>query len=434
MTGEPPKSRFMIKFAKASNVSFLLMAGWFITISFSALCGNLFGNRCLSATDFRRDDLSGWWTGKLESPGGDLSFEILLDSRKQKLAGWIVNGSEKVIIDDIQIDQSNIKIRFPHYDSWIEAKLEKEKLLGQWKKETGKPEPSVMKFTAIRGRRKFSIDNAKTIVGRYEVKFESSDDLAVLDLKKEDRFLGGTFLTTTGDYRYLAGNFDSASQTLELSCFDGGHAFLFRAKRNRDNTLKGDFWSRNSWHEEWIARKNSKAKIADGFQQVQWAGIATSKLEFPDEDGKLWNLADKKFSGKVKIIQVFGSWCPNCHDAAVFLNELRKEYGSKGLSVVGLAFELTKSPERNSTQIKRYRQRTGASYPILIAGLADKSKATEQLQILSRVKSYPTTIFLDDKDRPIAIHSGFSGPATGDEYDSLKRKFRKIIDRQLMQQ
>ena len=240
-------------------------------------------------------------------------------------------------------------------------------------------------------------------------------------------------MTTTGDYRFLAGSFNKSTQELELSCFDGGHAFLFRA-RTVKGKLSGDFWSRNSWHEKWTGVRNPNARLADGFEQVKWAGVATSEIEFPDENGKSWNLADKEFSGKVKIIQVFGSWCPNCHDATKFISELQKAYAPKGLSVVGLAFELSKDPTRNAEQIERYRKRTGASYPILIAGIADKSTATKQLRILSRVKSYPTTIFLDSKDRPIAIHSGFTGPATGEAYEELKRRFRKIIERQLVEQ
>lgn len=380
--------------------------------------------------------LSGVWTAELQSPGGALNFEIKLRVDDQKVQGQIVNGQEVIPIEKVEVTADSVAIRFPHYDSVIQAKLTgPDQLTGEWTKTIGENKHDVMRFSAKKGPRNYTVNSAKHLTGRYEIKFESSDDLAVglFELKQNAsrEFIAGTFLTTTGDYRFLAGDFDANTKLLTLSCFDGGHAFLFKAKLKQPGRLAGQFWSRSSWNEKWVGKKNSNAKIADGFKQVNWAGIATSKIKFPDLDGKPRSLSDPSFKGKVKIVQVFGSWCPNCHDASKFLNELQKDYQEKGLSIVGLAFELTADPERSRRQIKNYRQRTGAQYPILIAGLADKETATKQLKILSRVKSYPTTIFLDKSDRPIAIHSGFTGPATGQAYELLKKRFRMIIEKQL---
>lgn len=111
--------------------------------------------------------------------------------------------------------------------------------------------------------------------------------------------------------------------------------------------------------------------------------------------------------------------------------QLQEEYGDRGLSIVGLAFELTGDFERGKSQIEKYKTRTGCGYPILIAGLSDKKKAAEKLNLLNEVKSYPTSIFLNSDNRPIAIHSGFSGPATGDAYAHLQGRFRKIIEEAL---
>ena len=54
----------------------------------------------------------------------------------------------------------------------------------------------------------------------------------------------GTFLTETGDYRYLEGVVDGDS--LKLSCFDGSHAFLFHAALDQDS-FRGRFWSGTHW-------------------------------------------------------------------------------------------------------------------------------------------------------------------------------------------
>ena len=381
---------------------------------------------------FAEADFSGTWTASLECPGGNIEFELELMLVKGQYSGFVINGHERIRIDSIKSENEKLQIAFPHYDSAINASLvNKNKLTGNWTKVVGKNKTDKLTFRATRGKRSYLLKESKHLSGRYQVKFESSDDLAVGILDAKPDFIAGTFLTTTGDYRFLAGSFDKDKNELTLSCFDGGHAFLFKAEVTKDVKLRGDFWSRNSWHEKWTGSKNANVELDDGFEQVQWAGVKTSTLRFPNLNGKLKSLNDEDFKGKIKILQIFGSWCPNCHDASQLLNELKNKYEKKGLTIVGLAFELTGDFDRDREQILRYKKRTGANYPILVAGIADKAEATKQLRILSKVKSYPTTIFLNKDDKPIAIHSGFSGPATGDAYLNLKRRFQKIIEKQL---
>jgi thiol-disulfide isomerase/thioredoxin len=379
-----------------------------------------------------RDDFSGRWSATLHSPGGALEFELQIHSDTTALTGTIINGEEQIQIDELEITGDRLILRFPHYDSEISADLvSPTELSGTWKKTTGANQTDQMKFSAKHAPRQFTSPPTSDIAGKYRVEFDSSADPAVAIFRSRKNRLDGTFLTTTGDYRYLAGNYNPADKQLTLSCFDGGHAFLFKAVLQPDHTLRGDFWSRSSWHENWTATPDPHAEIADGFQQVKWAEYDLGELKFPDLTGKRFSLDDDRFQGQVKIIQVFGSWCPNCHDASLFLTELQQEFGDQGLSIVGLAFELTGDFDRDTQQLLKYRKRTGASYPILLAGLADKTKATEKIKILSRVKSFPTTIFLDQDDQPLAVHSGFSGPATGAAHVRLKKRFRTIVQNEL---
>ena len=235
---------------------------------------------------------------------------------------------------------------------------------------------------------------------------------------------------TTGDYRFLAGNVVNGH--LSLSCFDGAHAFLFHANhegKSDERTLAGKFWSSMNWEEAWTAKINPNAKLPDAFEQTKTTESAKrlGELSFPDLDGKMTRLDDPKFAGKARILYVFGSWCPNCHDAAKYFSELEKKYGDKGLSIVGLAFELTGEFERDAAQVRKYLKRHGSSYPVLVAGVNDKADATKRLTILDKVRSYPTTIFLDSEGTVQAVHTGFTGPATGEEYTKLKNKFENLI-------
>ncbi len=54
-------------------------------------------------------------------------------------------------------------------------------------------------------------------------------------------------------------------------------------------------------------------------------------------DGKRLSDADAQFRGKVVVLTIGGTWCPNCHDEAPFLVDLYKEFHARGLEVVGLS-------------------------------------------------------------------------------------------------
>ena len=84
--------------------------------------------------------------------------------------------------------------------------------------------------------------------------------------------------------------------------------------------------------------------------------------------------------------------------------------------------------DKDSKQVKKYLERNDVECPVLIAGLSDKAKASESTPFLDRVRSYPTTIFLAADDSVKAIHTGFTGPATGAAYTRLKSRFENVIE------
>jgi hypothetical protein len=48
--------------------------------------------------------------------------------------------------------------------------------------------------------------------------------------------------------------------------------------------------------------------------------------------------------------------------------------------------------------------------------------------MLNHVISFPTTIIIDKKGKVRNIHTGFSGPATGDYYLDYITEFNHLID------
>ena len=214
---------------------------------------------------------------------------------------------------------------------------------------------------------------------------------------------------------------------LHLSCFDGAHAFLFSAALEGE-TLRGDFWSRDSYHTTWTAAKDAGAALPDDFALTRWTGdeIALASLSFPDVDGTPRRLDDPAFTGDARLLVVFGSWCPNCNDLSEYLVELDARY--EGLSILGLAFEYGDDLEAQRAAVRDYLAHHGASYPALVCGTVNKEKASAALPILDRVRAYPTTVFMDGQGRVSAVHTGFSGPATGERHQRLRERFESEIE------
>ena len=134
---------------------------------------------------------------------------------------------------------------------------------------------------------------------------------------------------------------------------------------------------------------------------------------------------------RVPIVAVAGSWCPNCHDEAAFLAPLYKEYRDKGLEIVSLQFEHFGDFERAAAATQRFRQYYGIEYTTLIVGISDKDDASKRLPALEQVSGFPTTIFVDRKGVVRKIHTGFSGPATGEHYTQFVNEVRTELDQLL---
>ena len=231
-----------------------------------------------------------------------------------------------------------------------------------------------------------------------------------------------------GPYRYLEGRVDGPY--LRLSTFDGAHAFLFHAEMVSKDNMEGDFWSGNWHHETWTAVRDDNATLPDAFEQTTITDEqALADAVFKGIDGNPTRVLDAldQTKAKARVLEIFGTWCPNCADASRELVSLKEKYGAD-LGVVGLAFEVTEDFERSATQVQRHHEHIGSDWEVLIAGLSDKAKATEALGFLDKVRSYPTLIFLNEHNEVQAVYSGFSGPATGDAYSQQRQRFEQLIE------
>lgn len=380
----------------------------------------------------------GTWRAWLDSPGGELPFGLEFEGRGDGLRAWLVNGAERIEVERVELGDRTLLLGIDHYDSAIHATLGSggRELEGRWSKTAGPDETSTLAFHATAGGGpRFpgprQAAERSDVSGRWAVDFSSDENPAVgiFDMQGDGTVLG-TFLTSTGDYRYLAGSFTRGR--LRLSCFDGAHAFLFDATLQADGSLAGNFWSRDSWHETWTAHLDPEARLLDPFAQTRWvAGAELDRVRYPDLDGRLRALGEPELSGRARLLVVFGTWCPNCNDSSRYFVELHERYRGRGLAIVGLAFEMTGSFERDAEQVRKYVAYHGIQYPVLLAGTSDKEAASAAFALIDRVRSYPTTIFLDEDNRVRGVYSGFSGPATGEAYEELRSRFEGLIEEML---
>ena len=411
----------------------------FLGIAGLALAGCQRGEPPASASQPMNNDVKmGTYRVVLDTPGGELPFGLELAQKDGKPVAYLINGPERLQVDDVKISGSHLEIAMPGYLNVLKADAKGNELRGEvfLVKLNEKNQHVPLRAELGDDYRFFkspASDNAD-VSGRWAVKFiddkSGEPEVALGEFTQSHDAVTGTILTTTGDHRYLAGQVKG--DELYLSTFDGAHVFLYKAKIAADGSLDGDWWSGLAYHEKWIAKRNSAAQLPDAYGVTAMrTGVKQFDFSFPDLNGKTVSSTDPQFRGKVLIVALAGSWCPNCHDEAAFLAPLYKEYREKGLEIVSLQFEHFGDFERAAQATQRFRKNYGIEYTTLIAGISDKDEAGKKLPMLKSFVAFPTTVFIDRKGNVRKIHTGYTGPATGDHYTQFVSEVKSTLDQLL---
>lgn len=341
----------------------------------------------------------------------------------------IRNGEERIVCDDIVRNVDSLYITLPLYDSEFRLRHQNDSLHGVWINR-GRKIPSSIPFQASPQKRFPAPEQEKSLLpdlsGRWETWFEagSADSSLGIGLFQQDgNKVTGTFLTESGDHRFLAGTLSNDS--LKLGVFDGSHAWLYLARIEGGN-MTGIHYSGLHYKAAFRAVKNPDIRLRDASTLTTAEGSIRFKL--PDADSVIYSSADVRFRNKVRIIQIMGTWCPNCMDESLFLDSVYRARQAEGLEVVALAFERTDDFRQAGNYLKKVRTRLGISYPMLYAGVAQKGEVEKRFPAVRGFFSYPTTLFIDRNDRVLKVHTGFSGPATGEEWETYRQNFSKIIN------
>jgi len=372
---------------------------------------------------------SGIWRGVIEMQGHQLPFGFEVQRTNDQYGITVMNAEERLKLDEVVITGDSVRIVMHIFDTELRAKIEDGRLTGYFIKNY---DPITrLPFYATHGDDfRFSKD-AETELdfsGKYSLEFQSPTEkyVAVGIFKQAYSKVTGTFLTPTGDYRYLQG--DVIDNELFLSAFDGNHAYLFTAHFEGDS-IKGNFYSGATSLESWKGIRNENASLPD-LESLTFLKPGYEKLEFsfPDVNGNKISNHDDRFKNKVVILQLFGTWCPNCMDETKFLTKWYEENKDRGIEILGLAYERKDDFEYASGRVKKMKEKLNVGYEFVIAGTYDKEKASETLPALNRVLAFPTTIFIGKDGKVKQIHTGFSGPGTGIYYEQFKDRFNQIVN------
>ncbi len=343
----------------------------------------------------------------------------------------IFNGEERIVVDETEMKGDSLFFKMPVFDTEFKCKIFPGLMQGVWINNS-KKENKVVPFSAIFGqtdRFKAKVITRVIVEGRWETTFgigtpDSSKAIGIFTQNKQ--IVKGTFLSESGDYRYLEGIADG--KNLYLSAFDGAHAYLFLAIINEKDEIIGDFYSGVWGHEKFKAINNPKFELRDPYTITQTVKGVPVDFSFINTEGIKISLSDEKYKNKVVIVQLMGSWCPNCMDETAYLSSLYNDYKPKGVEIIALAYERTNDIEKAKSTVLRLKEKYGAPYEFLITGQSGAANAQKSLPFLSSVTAFPTTIYLNKNHEVAKIYTGYNGPATGSAYTKMKESTENLLN------
>ncbi len=372
----------------------------------------------------------GKWQGQLAMNDRlFVPFRMEMSEQKSKLILEIINGDERISLQ-LNTEKDSIIARFPELDAYIKFKVGETgtELRGYWLNMNKKVQTKIP-LNAWVDKTITELDIVTSnIDGKWKATFSPTSkepEITVGIFNQKAELIQGTFLTETGDYRYLSGTV--GADRFSMSTFNGSWAFLVEGSIVNDS-IYGKFYSGASYQTDWIAVKDANAALRD-----------PSKLTYVDKSADFNFAALKSLKGKsvdlkkrgknkVVIYQIMGTWCPNCIDEIHYFKELYQKYHNQGLEIVGMSYEVGSDEKSQIKRLKAFKKRLSIPYEIVLAGTSSKEVASSQFPMLNGIMSFPTAVVVDRTGKIVYVHTGFNGPATGEAYENYTKEMKEILE------
>jgi thiol-disulfide isomerase/thioredoxin len=386
--------------------------------------------------------LDGLWDAVVAAAGTEVPFRFEIASKGADVEGFFFEGDRKVGSSSGKLEDGLLSLDYDHLNTTLELKVSGNELIGTYRNKRAGSRPQdvrMRRFTPA----PVGEEEIPELAGNWEMRRNADEVTAPRDtrtwhvfLRQSGAELSGTILRVDGDTGTLVGRWQKGK--LVLSHFAGERPNLFEATRNADGTLAVTL--NGNAHYMVVRSSEARAKgIPEPPDPSRYTNVKDPstpfEFAFPDLSGNVLSNADARLRGKVIVLAIGGSWCPNCHDEAPFLTELYKDYRARGLEIVGLMFENDPDIKVTRPRVVSFIKRYSVQYPMLLAGTMQPSPTTktiaEALPQLVNFGAYPTTIVLGRDGRVRNVHAGFPSAATGAEHTRHKREVRQLLERLL---
>jgi thiol-disulfide isomerase/thioredoxin len=374
--------------------------------------------------------VEGTWDATVTMNNVSVPFRMEIDGTGADVHSYFFNGDDRVNPSSIGTFQNgSLVLAFDSYATQLEATLKGGILTGTYGGGSGNPyafqakrhDPSLVAS---------SDQHAPDISGLWEIQVKSPKGESAWHfvVNQKGAKIDAAILRVDGDTGTLSGNFKDGK--FFLSHFTGERPFYVEVTPQSDGSLQLQIASFHDTQNSVAlrpaeARARNLAPPDDPTQHTKVKDPAQPlRFSFPDMNGRIVSSTDEQFQGKVVLVNITGSWCPNCHDEAPLLEELYQKYRGHGLEIVALDFEPAeqlKSLSRARAFIKRY----GIEYTYLIAG--EPSQMNEKIPQVENLNAWPTTFFIARNGLVRTIHTGFTSRASGELDSRLKDDVRNEI-------
>jgi peroxiredoxin len=397
----------------------------------------LFASLFLLATSaLAQKNVTGIWDGNATVHGQQVPVRLEIAAVGSSLQAALLNGPDRSAASSVTFSGNHLVVTFNYYARTLDATLAAGHLTGSFgTAATRYP----VDLTIQRGAASGAATNAQDINGEWEVATKSAKGEAAWQLRVEPAGKPGNVKAVIqrvdGDTGSLYGSWGGGGY--RVSHFTAAGPALYSLTPQADGTLLVSNMLRADVNEQQnlVARRPAQARAAalpgptDPTQQTTVKDpSARFAFSFPDLNGKIVSNTDPQFDGKVVIVAIGGSWCPNCHDEAPFLESLYKQFHSRGLEIVNLSFEEA-DQLKDPTRLRAFIARYGLTYTVLVAG--ETEQLNEKVPQGVNLNCWPTSFFLGRDGRVKEVHAGFAGPANPPAHEALIREVTELVEKLL---
>jgi thiol-disulfide isomerase/thioredoxin len=375
--------------------------------------------------------LAGLWDATVTVKDLEVPFRFEISGDGSKIAASFFNGDAKFTSSSGSLANGALLINWDYTASKLEATVHDGVIDGKYFR-AGRDAKTVYPFHAKRfAPSALATEDVPSVAGLWEIPVQSDKGEAgwLFNVRQSGPEVTAAILRIDGDTGALEGTYKDGK--FILSHFSGARPAVFEVKKLADGSL--DILQNGKT--KLAAIRSSEARVK-GLPEPADPSKHTSVKDptkpftfaFTDLNGKLVTNEDARFAGKVVLINITGSWCPNCHDEAPFLVALYKKYHSKGLEIVGLSFEeedQLKDPVRLRAFVKKY----GIEYTMLMGG--DWEQAKDKLAQAVNWNAWPTTFFVGRDGLVRGAHAGFPSSGSGDLFTKAKEEFEAKVEKLL---